>query len=269
MLTHVEAVSYLSYKSTGKTAPLVLECEDSSGETFEVVTKLKGHGQVFPGVFVCEAFASMVAAFLGLPVPKPFVVKITDQFARSAIGEVDSETLNASLGLNFGTQHWASGYAIWSKRGAVSKDMFQLASSIFAFDGLIQNPDRRDSNPNLVTKGSDYLLFDHDSAFSHFHDIFVTLPPWEEDSVEFLKEHVLRNGLRSQLYRSGKKVNMLDLDELVEKFRRLDRQTLDSFSTAIPSEWDSPTLNAEGIVEYLLSCVEHLDDIVLLINKEA
>jgi hypothetical protein len=78
------------------------------------------------------------------------------------------------------------------------------AAAIFAFDALIQNVDRRVTNPNIWATSETLGVFDHDQAF-----MFLALPmiggvskPWiPADQVQgfaFLKEHVFYSGLKGK-----------------------------------------------------------------------
>ncbi len=52
------------------------------------------------------------------------------------------------------------------------------AAHIFAFDALIQNPDRRYSNQNLLTRGNNIFVYDHELAFSFLEAILPLRHPW-------------------------------------------------------------------------------------------
>lgn len=43
------------------------------------------------------------------------------------------------------------------------------AAAIFAFDLLIQNPDRHTVNPNLWTRSDRLVVYEHEQAFSFLH----------------------------------------------------------------------------------------------------
>ena len=63
--------------------------------------------------------------------------------------------IRASAGLNFGTRFISSGYATWQKDDAVPASLRQGAVEVMAFDGVLDNTDRRRQNPNLLWKGDE------------------------------------------------------------------------------------------------------------------
>lgn len=58
------------------------------------------------------------------------------------------------------------------------------AATLFAFDCLILNTDRRMLKPNLLLKDSEVMAIDHELAFAHHH-------PSVTDGLKLAKQHVL------------------------------------------------------------------------------
>ncbi len=73
-----------------------------------------------------------------------------------------------SVGLNFGTKY-LTGYRTWPRGQTIPHSLHAAALDLFAFDALIQNPDRGADRPNLLTGNDRILAIDHDSAFSFIH----------------------------------------------------------------------------------------------------
>ncbi len=78
-----------------------------------------------------------------------------------------------------------TGFATWPVDHSIPAAMWQTAVDIFAFDALIQNPDRRYSNPNLFTKGDRVYIYDHEMAFSSLLDVLPTPEPWLLSSQQY------------------------------------------------------------------------------------
>lgn len=74
-------------------------------------------------------------------------------------------SLQASLGLNFGSKVLYPA-SIWPVNRSIPEAMWRDAVNIFAFDALIQNPDRRPENPNLLTQGDNVYVYEHETSFS-------------------------------------------------------------------------------------------------------
>ena len=176
MLELLTAIRFEKVVSSGRSQPCLLVCENEAGEEVEVLAKLREHPQIMPGGLLAEAVAALLALDLDLPVQTPYRIAIEKAFADTVPDAALRTVFQKSQGLNFGCAKWAPGYTIWPRDKVPSKDMKQSLMEIFAFDGLIQNPDRRQANPNCAFLGNNLLIFDHESAFSHFLSILPVFP---------------------------------------------------------------------------------------------
>jgi hypothetical protein len=104
----------------------------------------------------------------------------------------------------------------------------QIAAEVFAFDYIIQNPDRRKNKPNLLCKGNELAIFDHDLAFSFIHDIMSSGYPWNGNVLEFMKNHIFYDGLKR------KKV---PLGRIKEAFESVDEDRFKMYIDSIPDSW--------------------------------
>lgn len=258
MLESLTATRFAKAFSTGRTQPLLLTCEDSLGEEHDIVVKLSGNKELPPGGLLFEGFASLLAAHLNLPVSQSYIINVTKEFAESVIAPEHRQVALDSVGPNFGTRFWKSGYSIWPTERRVPKNLLSLAGEVFAFDGIIQNPDRGGMKPNCAYKENKLILFDHELAFSHFLNLAPSLP-WERDSLRFLNKHLFRPSLKDK---------PLDLTRFEAEFRSIDRGTLEAYVDLIPSEWRPSYLQADSLPNYLLSCIENFDDIKIQLETE-
>ena len=230
-----------------------MACENAEGEEIEAVVKLRGHPQIAPGAFASEAMCSLFASDLGLPVQQPYQVQIDRDFASTVPDTNLRPIIEDSSGLNFGCEKWGPGYTIWPRDQNPPRVMRQAAMEIFAFDGLIQNPDRRAVNPNCVFLGDEFLLYDHEAAFSHFLAIFAE-PPWKPSGLDNLNEHIFRDVLRGQA---------LELDRLQGALEALDSNRFQDYIENIPAEWDGEAVTRTKAAEHLLNCIPQFDRIKL------
>lgn len=106
--------------------------------------------------------------------------------------------------------------------------MWQMAVSIYAFDALIQNPDRKFNNPNLFSRGDQIIVFDHELAFSFLLGILPSPEPWRLDRLPFLREHVFYKQLR------GKEI---ELEAFTQTLAHLPDDTLPEIVAEVPLEW--------------------------------
>jgi hypothetical protein len=253
MLPLLSATRFTKVMGSGRTQPCLMGCENEAGDEVEVVVKLRKHPQILPGGCVAESMASFLALDLGLAVRQPYRVHISKDFAQTVPDTGLRAILEKSEGLNFGCAKWGPGYTIWPRDQSLPKSMKRTAMEIFAFDGLIQNPDRRAANPNCVFLGDEFMIYDHETAFSHFITLFAR-PPWEPGGVDFLKDHIFRVVLRGE---------HLELDRFQGALEALDESRFRAYVDAVPVEWNGEAITGERIAEYLLNCIPHFNRIKL------
>jgi hypothetical protein len=123
--------------------------------------------------------------------------------------------------------------------------MLQTATNIFAFDALVQNPDRKYSNPNLFAKGDSLIIFDHETAFSFLLALFPS-DPWSLDDQQYLSEHVFFRTLKSK---------GVDLTAFTNSLAGLSDVVLAEFLADVPSEWCDDSL--PKIKEHLGAIRDH------------
>lgn len=251
MLPLLTATRFEKVMGSGRTQPCLLVCENEAGEEVEVVAKLRGHPQIMPGGLLAEAVASLFALDLDLPVLTPYRILIGKAFADTVPDAALRTILQKSEGLNFGCAKWAPGYTIWPRDKIPSREMKQSLMEVFAFDGLIQNPDRRKANPNCAFLGSNLLIIDHESAFSHFMTI-LPVAPWEAEGVAFLKDHIFFHALHG---------GNLALDRFQGALKAIDKTRLNEYIEAIPLEWNGQTATGGKIKKYLTECIANFQQI--------
>lgn len=251
MLPLLTATRFLKVMGSGRTQPCLMACEDIEGAETEVVVKLRGHREIAPGAMAAESICSLFASDLDLPVQQPYRVQIDRDFAATVPDAGLRPIIEASVGLNFGSQKWGPGYTIWPQDRTPPRAMRQAAMEIFAFDGLIQNPDRLAANPNCVFLGDEFLLYDHETAFSNFRVLFAK-PPWEPGGLDFLKDHIFRSALRGEA---------LELNRLQGALEALDEARFRSYIEATPAEWDGETITRARATEFLLKCIPEFSQI--------
>jgi hypothetical protein len=124
-------------------------------------TKLRGAGQG-AGALVAEIVAAELAEAIGLAVPERSLVRLGPK-----IESVDHDgelraLLDASVGLNLGFAYLDGAREI----GAAQLDLVSRddAAAIVWLDGLVLNPDRTATNPNLLVWRNRIWLIDHGAS---------------------------------------------------------------------------------------------------------
>ena len=140
-------------------------------------------------------------------------------------------------------QPLSPGYATWPQGRSIPGTMMQDTAEIFAFDLMVQNPDRRKGKPNLLRKGDELAIFDHEMAFSFLYALAPDEYPWDGKGMGFAKDHVFYDGLK------GHNVTMERMQGALEA---IDDRRFGMYVDAIPGDWRNDNKDAsERIKDYL------------------
>jgi hypothetical protein len=233
-------------------------CEDEAGEPAgDYVVKLRGSMERGDAGGLCELGGSLLAREFGLSVPEPALVVIESDFADqvAAVAPARAAEMKKSIGLNFGCLLLTDAMG-WPVDKFIPEAMWQTAVNTFAFDALIQNPDRRFSNQNLLTRGDDIFVFDHELAFSFLLDILPSAEPWKLEGQAYLADHVFYRKLR------GKPI---DLGAFVQCLTRLPKK-LTRIVKAVPSKWNNGEL--DRIERHLRTVAHHAEEFAEQIRRK-
>ena len=223
------AVAYADEFSTGATGPCVFACEDATGNPVgEYVVKFRSTIRGGPTGLLFECVAALLALRLGLRTPVPAVVKLDQSLANATPKSEVATKIRDSVGLNFGSFNLTPSYITWPIDARVPLALRQPALDVMAFDALIENVDRRREKPNLLWKGDEIVVIDHELAFSFVRTIGAKAAPFEYDGLNFLTHHPLFAGLKGY---------SVALDRFVGELKSLDRPTLESLFEGAPREF--------------------------------
>jgi hypothetical protein len=256
-IPRVKAALVLKVLSRGRTKPCLTLARDEDGNDVEVVLKWRAGPELKATGLVCELMSSLLAEDLGLPVPKPFLVEVPEGFHTSIATPDVSKLAQASVGLNFGSQKLPPGFTTWAKDKPIPFLLRPMAAEIFAFDVLIQNPDRRQVNPNLLTNGEELYLCDHEQAFSFLAGVIGWQPPWKGEGLGFFRDHVFFQQLQGGEHK---------WERLLGALEALTDRRLKEYLAAVPNEWRSNNA-ADRISEYLHDARENRDPLFAAINR--
>jgi hypothetical protein len=212
----------------------------------DYVVKLRG--AVEESGLLKELMAARLAQHFGLPSPEPALISIERELVELIAATEPSHVarMRSSIGLNFGTKVLTGG-SIWPVDKSIPDGMWQAAVDIFAFDALVQNPDRRYSpNPNLLTRGDTIFVFDHETAFSFLLALVPSARPWKLEDQRYLTDHVFYRKLKSK---------PIDLKRFMLSLSGLSDGVLDGFVADVPAEWNND--NVHRIEHHLRSVREH------------
>jgi len=251
-IPHLYASSYQRRMESGRTRPCLFMCEDENSELYDYyVVKLKAGIDSLETGLSSELIASQLALFLDIPTPEPAIIRV-DPAITEVIGDTElAAKITESAGLNFGSKFLTGGFKTWPIGEAIPLSLKQLACEIFAFDALIQNPDRKADKPNILWKGEELYIIDHETGFSFVYALPSTNKPWQLTQLDFLKKHLFYQNLK------GQKIN---LDRFAGALEALSTQKLDSMISNIPDEWKNA--NVSKIDEHINEVRNNLNEFI-------
>jgi len=253
VIPRLRATSVLATLSKSRTKPLVMLCEDDEGNQQELIVKLRGAAETKEVALTAEVVGALLADDLDLPVPSSRLVEIPVGFDKAVSQPETAKPIRSSVGLNFGSTKLDPGFNTWPKDKPIPMLMRPLAADILAFDAIIQNPDRRRQNPNVLWKGDDLFIYDHEMAFSFLAGVIDWRPPWDAQGLEFLREHVFYDGLK------GTGPNW---DRLTGAFEAVSNERLQEYTDAVPNEWKANRDAAVEIMKYLKDARNNVNAII-------
>jgi len=243
----LSATRFIQPMKVGRTGALLIECEDAHGHLHEVVVKLRGREMTAKSQ-LAEFVAAQLAADLGLEVPMAAIVDIPEGFEAVVSAPAAVAAIMASPGANFGSVHLGPGFTLWPAERTLIGAMRDQAAVVFAFDTLVQNPDRRAINPNLWARSDTIGVFDHEQSFMFLYTTILGDPPrpWavadQAGGFRFLEQHVFYPELRG---------GVVDLDGFEERLGKLTKGRIAGYFKAVPKEWRSGHDLCEMIAAYL------------------
>lgn len=250
---HVRAQTFMQKMLNGRTNPSLFTCRNCDGQCQDYV--VKPCGQLGSNI-ICEFLAALVGRYLGLPIPQIAIVEIDPHLIDVIPCSEAHRLLAGDDGPHFGSLHRTGGFAPLPVGFSVSEALFPQVLDIFAFDMLIQNPDRSNvpghGKPNLLCNGQEFIIFDHELAFSFVAAIGTTPLPWELRDLPFVRHHVFYN----HLVRHARNHD-LSFDTFLSRIMDLSDPVLAEMIDAIPDNWRNLTKSGK-IISHLGTARDHI-----------
>lgn len=238
----LQAASLQRVLGTGRTKPCIFFCEHNSPEVAgEYVVKLKAGIDSKENGLAAELIGSQLANYFDLPTPAPALIDTDPMLAEGIPDPILAKRIKDSAGLNFGSKIVTGGFQTWPVDESIPASLKPLAAEIFAFDALIQNPDRLVKRPNVLWKGDDLYIIDHEMAFSFIYDILTQAEPWKITTLKFLEDHLFYRRLKGQNVNFDRFAGVLDT---------ITETSLQSILDEVPEAWG--TLHHAKIKNHIL-----------------
>jgi hypothetical protein len=244
----------------GKTGPALLLCQRQDGEEVEVVAKYSAGCERKETSLAAEVVGACLAADLGLPILEPVLVELDPRFIASVPDVQHRDRMAASNFVAFGSKHVTGQYSAWSSGNLISEAMLPSAAAVFAFDGIIQNPDRREGNPNCLVRGDEIRIIDHELAFAHGLILFWKAP-WKVGGLQNLETpglHIFRAGLRGKA---------IDYEPIRSAWAALSDTQISAYGNAIPAEWATATNSVASALQLIKDARDNIDACITEIQR--
>lgn len=256
MLGRVTAGEVIREAKSGRTRPVLMLCEADTDGAVEVFCKLSAG--CFEGVrnLAREVVAACLATDLNLPVPTPYVVEIPTPLASVVTDPDIAERLGSSSSVGFGSAKVANQFNVWTSGNRVTESMLPSALGTFVFDAVIDNVDRKPSNPNCLANRDRLRLIDHELAFPSTSGLLGWQPPWQAGALSWLDR------ADGHLFCRELKARNLDFGPLRRLWSAISDDRLLEYQHAIPSEWDAAHPAVEEALDRVRNARDNLDGVI-------
>lgn len=253
MLRRATAYEIVRQATSGRTKPVVMRCEADSGRPLEVFCKLSAGCEEGVLNLARETVAACLAADLQLPVPAPLLVEIPPELASVATEPDVAVRLAAGSPVAFGSLRVASQFGVWTAGHRVTEAMLPHALGAFVYDAVIDNVDRKLSNPNCLVAGDCIRLIDHELAFPSTANILNWQAPWRPNSLGWMNDHIFFRSLRRR---------SLDFGPLRKLWSALSDMRLQEYRNAIPPEWSEALATVDEALDRIRNAGNEIDGII-------
>ena len=261
MLSRVTASEIIREASSGRTKPVLMHCEIDSDIAIEVFCKLSTG--CFEGVtsLAREVVAACLALDLNLPVPTPYLVEVPSILASIVTDSDIAERLRASSPIGFGSAKVRSQFSVWTSGSRVTASMLPSALGAFVFDAVIDNADRKPSNPNCLVARDRLHLIDHELSFPSTAGLLGWQPPWQEGALSWLDR------VDGHLFCRELKIRHLDFGPLRQLWSGISDDRLLEYGRTIPPEWETAQPAVEEALDRIRNARDNLDGVIAEIRR--
>ncbi len=179
-LRRFTAVQFRRSMDRGLNRPfLVIGAEQDGGKRCPLVVKSRAGYADRPDAMLKELFALLLARELGLNAPEPVMVEIPAGLDWAAVEfREHAELIRQSIGWNVATVHLGDAWKPWNKGIAPRSIPVETLETAYAFDAMVENPDREADNPNLLWRGDELAVLDFDRVFCFLRTGEGEARPW-------------------------------------------------------------------------------------------
>lgn len=257
---------FLGRSSSGRAAPPRVIAQLPASQCVEVYLKSPAfHHQKSEFVAEREWMAYKFAEALGLPCAPGIPVRITKEFIATIPNHTLTDQLLSGPDVLFGSVNCGSGWSIWSTASKLPRSKLPLMTQAYVFDTIIQNWDRCIPNPNLLIKGDEFQLIDHEEAFvtatgrpeeQDFHP-----EPWRLDAIN----NFCGEDLEHPFWRKLAPKTQVSFAHAVQIWKNLPDDIYQLSRAGTPSCWDGAAMLR--IADYLEEATSNIEQVLTQIQQ--
>jgi hypothetical protein len=260
MLETITPVRFHAAVTSGRTRPSRVECEKTDGTLVEVVAKFAGGCDRGETALAVEVVAACLAADLGLPVPKPYLLTIDPAWVGTIPDAAYRGIVARSGSIAYGSTDIGSGYRAWTPFDRLTPQLVPVALAIFCFDAFINNSDRRADNPNCLRKDQELRIFDHELAFI-YKGILFWQEPWKLSALAPFASpgrHIFYAQLKGQEF---------DMAPVRAAWAALSDDRLARYKGSVPAAWSNAGAAADDATSLIQGVRDHIDDALAEVRR--
>jgi hypothetical protein len=228
MLQSVTAVHLHRMMTSGRTRPALFGCNGDTGiYAGDFVVKLVASMDTKDRGPANELIASRLAGHFGILHPEAAAVTVAAELTKWLVEQNHEISRTIGSGPNFGSR-LLTDVSVWPPGRPLPDAMIPAAAQIFAFDALICNDDRRRNNPNILVRGDEIFVIDHEAAFAFLYLVASRARSWECRSRNSLQNHVFFFQLRRQ---------QISLAPFTQRLAQLSDTVLETIVADLPGQW--------------------------------
>lgn len=265
MFSNSLAITFHRPLTNGKTKPCLLTTLSTQDEECEVIAKFAYGCEEKTFSLIIEAIANFLACDLTLPIPEAQLVELKAEFVNSVKADSDVKSLiSKSVPYAFALKKLPASFSVVTNPLMdLNEEQLQSALEIFVFDLLIKNPDRRTNNPNCLSNGKSFAIFDHDLSLREKIFSFDT-DPWQHGYMigQNYREHIFYKALKG-------KSQHICIIEFEKNFKKISNERLEEYKNALPHEWlHNNMVKVDNLISFLKSLRDNIDQAINVIRCE-
>jgi hypothetical protein len=200
----------------------------SDGTRTDMIVKCIGR-QLSQRSLCCEYFGNAIAREMRLNTPAPYLLNLPQDAANAmnSDGRLRAAGVTIPPGLAVGSE--------WLRPGTTPGLAPRLigiqaeeAARIYAYDLMLQQPDRTVRNPNLIEVRGHFVAIDFETSCSFLFDVLPDVAPWRVSKAPYVKDHFFRSRLSP---------DTVDWRALIFSMLTLDLERISVEILTLPRAW--------------------------------